>query len=368
MSSASSLVFRISQLTLTNFRNHASLRLKSDAKFVCIAGPNGIGKTNVLEALSLFAPGRGFRNAALHEFRLQSAGEDAPWGAAINLQRGADEWHLATGWDGQSTQRQVRLQHNPLTQDGLGDYLRLVWLVPQMDGLLGEGATARRKFLDRLAASYDPAHLGRLNSYQQALRERLKLLREGRYDQLWLKSIEVEAAAKAVAIAASRSALLSALQTVLAQTDSAFPNVDLALDGAIEAAVNERPALAVEEEFAAQLFTARAEDATSGQSNYGIQKTDFRVTYRAKAMPAEYCSTGEQKALLIRLILAQAQLIAQDRGQPPILLLDDLVSHLDADRRAALFSELSLQNSQVWLTGVNVAEFDALPDKKIIQF
>ncbi|MDX2104698.1 MAG: DNA replication/repair protein RecF [Alphaproteobacteria bacterium] len=344
------------RLSLAGFRNHARLELRLEPRSVVLIGPNGVGKTNLLEAISLLAPGRGLRRAGLGELLGPAA---TAWAIGATLQGLAGVREVATALEatGRGDRRVATLdggaRRGPVSLAGV---LPLLWLTPAMDRLFVEGAGNRRRFLDRLVYGLDPAHAERLQAYDRALRERLTLLRAGRRDPAWLTALEARLAADGVAIAAARVATVERLGAALAVEDGPFPAADLALVGEMEAALATTPALAVEEGFATRLARNRATDAEAGTTTVGPHRSDLAVSYRARGTPARLASTGEQKALLIAILLGQAR-VASAAGLAPVLLLDEVAAHLDEARRRALFDRLAAHPGQVWLTGTEAALF-----------
>ncbi len=358
----------VTRLDLTDFRNYRAARVEADARPVVLTGPNGAGKTNLLEALSFLAPGRGIRRARLAEIDRQgSASEGGAWAVAARLEAPGGAITIGTGRDGASEtgdRRLVRIDGQPLkSQAALAQYLNLVWLTPQMDRLFQEGAAPRRRFLDRLVFGYDPEHASRLAVYEQSLRERARLLRQGGADPAWLSVLEDTMAREGVAIAAARRDIVERLDR--AATDAGagpFPVPSLTLAGTVEAWLVDTPALAAEDRLREAFAAARRIDAEAGGATTGPHRSDLAVHHAGKQVPATLCSTGEQKALLIAIVLAHARLQAALRGVAPILLLDEVAAHLDRLRRAALFETLLSLGSQAWLTGTDAmlfAEFGA---------
>ena len=349
-------------LKLHNFRCYRSAVLEDlSAGLIVLHGPNGAGKTNVLEALSLLSPGRGLRAAKVMEIQCQQAGE--PWAVSAAVQSGPVEVQIGTGLDAAKGKRAIRIQGEPVkAQSALADHVACVWLTPQMDRLFLDSSRERRKFLDRLVFAFDPGHSGRTTRYENAMRQRSKLLQEGG-DPVWLDSLEAQMAETAVAIAAARLDFIERLQAACNQSQTEhFPLSQLTAKGTLEELLQSAPALEVEDMFKHQLRESRGVDMQTGGAATGPHKSDLAVRYAAKDMPADQCSTGEQKALLIGIVLAHAKLIAAERGSPPILLLDEIAAHLDENRRAALYGLLQDIGGQVWLTGTDENLFTAIRD------
>ena len=351
----------VTRLVLTDFRNYCSARLDLETAPVVLTGPNGAGKTNLLEAISFLSPGRGLRTARLSDIdRLGAAG--AGWAVAATATTRRGTVRIGTGRDSAGGERRaIRLDGEPARgQAALAERLGILWLTPQMDRLFVEGPEGRRRLMDRLVLGLDPAHASRVARYEQALRERSRLLRDGRNEPAWLSGLEEIMAAEGVAVAAARREAIERLDRVCAAANGAFPRARLSLVGIIEAWLDEMPALAAEERFRAVLADSRAGDALSGGAATGPHRSDLAVVHAEKGIAAEAASTGEQKALLIAILLAQAQLQRQVRGEPPLLLLDEVAAHLDAARRAALFEIVAGLDGQAWITGTDAAPFAPL--------
>jgi len=352
----------VGQISLTNFRNYHDVRLNIAATPVVLTGANGSGKTNLLEAISLLVPGRGLRRAALRELQNQKSSE--PWAIAVDLSTPYGALHIGTGSDPETGDGDRRIVHidgkNVRGQNALAEHMAMAWITPDMDRVLAEGPSARRKLLDRLVYGFDPAHNGRVHRYEKALRERLRILREGPADAAWLKALEDEMAQTGVAIAAARRHMVQQLRTGIATTTSAFPRADLELKGLAEEALENQPALLVEDSLREALARTRGDDAQSGTCVCGPHRSDLVVIHRLKQCPADLCSTGEQKALLIALMLAHVRILTSIRQMPPIFLLDDIAAHLDDIRRASLFEELRTLGTQAWLTGTDTEPFASL--------
>jgi len=358
---------RVHRLTLTNFRNYRAATLQADLRPIVLYGPNGAGKTNLIEAISFLAPGRGLRRATLEEVAFHEG--DGSWAVAAEVEGALGLATLGTGVerapeDGAPVQRKCRIDREPVASAAaFADHLRVVWLVPAMDSLFVGAPSERRRFLDRLALAVDAEHSSRVNALERALRSRNRLLEEARPDPHWLDAVEHETAELAVAVAGLRAEALHRLESVLASRQgSDFPPVEIALDGWMEKLLPTHPAIEIEERYRAVLRDNRGRDAAAGRTLDGPHLTDLLVVYRQKGIAAADASTGEQKALLIGLILAHARLITEMTGSTPVLLLDEVVAHLDPARRAALHVELAELGAQVWMTGADPALFAEIKD------
>jgi DNA replication and repair protein RecF len=350
------------RLTLTNFRNYHAASLDIGAKSIVLMGPNGAGKTNLIEAISFFAPGRGLRRANLDEVAFAEG--DGSWAVSAEIEGALGLATLGTGIerppeDGATTVRKCRIDREPVgSAAAFADHLRVVWLVPAMDMLFVGAPSERRRFIDRLALAVDAEHGSRVNALERSLRSRNRLLEDTRPDPHWLDAVEHETAELAVAVAGQRVETVRRLEAVLAsRKSSAFPPAEIALDGWMEQLIPEHPAIEIEERYRTVLRDNRARDAAAGRTSDGPHLTDLKVIYAHKGIAAADASTGEQKALLIGLVLAHARLIAEMTGLAPILLLDEVVAHLDPSRRAALHGELAQLGAQVWMTGADPALF-----------
>jgi DNA replication and repair protein RecF len=358
----------ITSLTLTDFRSYASATLPVAAGAVVLHGPNGAGKTNLLEALSLFTPGRGLRGATAPEMGRREPGEATgrAWAVAAVLTDGDDETKLGTGVQSPGAARRIVRIDGETAQPGrLLDHLRPVWATPEQDRLFSDARAARLKFFDRLVFAADPAHAAAVSAYEKALRERLRLLTEGAEgraaDPLWLDALELRLGEAGAAAALARAAALTTLQAAIdARSDRPFPQADLGLTGEAEAMA---AAGAGPEAIAAALrdglARSRARDAAAGRSLFGPHRSDLTALHRAKNRPAAEGSSGEQKALVLNLILAQITRLA-DQPAPPVLLLDEAPAHLDTARRAALFDEIEALGLQAFLTGTEADLFAPL--------
>ncbi len=362
----------VEHLTLTDFRSYRSLRIKTDTRSVVLTGPNGAGKTNILEALSFLSPGRGLRGARLSEVGYSSTadGDDhqdvRPWAVAVKLNTANGPVDLGTGTTSSNDSR--RIVHidgdTARSATALQDHLSVVWLTPAMDRLFSDGPGGRRRFIDRLVATLDSSHTGRTAAYDQAYRQRLKLMRDDDGDEAWFTALEDTMARHGIALAAARSDFVTRLNDKLACTSEQFPAARIDLEGAIDEWLAKMPAIDVEDAMRQSL---RRERDGCQDDGVGPHKSDIAVYMSAPGhasnnQPAAMCSTGEQKALLISLILAHARLQKEQRGHVPILLLDEIAAHLDPDRRKALFGEILDLEAQAWMTGTDAALFRELGD------
>jgi DNA replication and repair protein RecF len=356
----------VTRLVVTDFRNYREARLALGTDPVVLTGPNGAGKTNLLEAVSFLAPGRGLRGAKLSEIdRRSAAGYDGSaqgWAVAADIATRRGIVRIGTGRDATSGERRIiRIDGEPMrSQAALGERLGVVWLTPSMDRLFIEGPGGRRRFLDRLVLGLEPAHATHVAAYEQALRERSRLLRDGSADPAWLSALEEVMAERGVAVAAGRREAVQRLDRVCAEADGPFPRAQLTLAGTVEDWLETMPALAAEEQLASALAANRQSDAQAGVTLMGPHRSDLVVALAEKGIAAEFASTGEQKALLISILLAHSRLNRAVRGEPPLLLLDEIAAHLDAGRREVLFEALLQLDSQVWLTGTDEALFAPL--------
>lgn len=358
----------IQSLTLTDFRSYAAATLPIAAGAVVLHGPNGAGKTNLLEALSLFTPGRGLRGATAPEMGRREPGEATgrAWAVAAVLTDGEEETKLGTGVQSPGAARRIVRIDGETAQPGrLLDHLRPVWATPEQDRLFSDARAARLKFLDRLVFAADPAHAASVSAYEKALRERLRLLTEGAEgraaDPLWLDALELRLGEAGAEAAMARAAALTTLQAAIdARNDRPFPQADLGLTGEAEAMAT---AGAGPEAIAAALreglTRSRARDAAAGRSLFGPHRSDLTALHREKNRPAAEGSSGEQKALVLNLILAQITRLA-DQPAPPVLLLDEAPAHLDTARRAALFDEIEALGLQAFMTGTEAELFAPL--------
>jgi DNA replication and repair protein RecF len=362
---------RIRRLTLTNFRSYRTAQLAIDDRAVVLIGPNGAGKTNLIEAISFLAPGRGLRRATLDEAAFSEG--DGAWAVAAQVEGALGLATLGTGIaapaaDDATLARACRIDGESVASaTAFCDHLSVVWMTPAMDSLFRGPPSERRRFLDRLVLAVDGEHGSRVNALERSLRSRNRLLEESSPDAHWLDAVEHETAEVAIAVAAARAETVRRLGSALAREKAeepfpqpfirSFPWAGVALDGWVENALGAQPASEVEDRYRAVLRANRARDKAAGRTTDGPHLTDLAVLYGPKGIAAADASTGEQKALLIGLVLAHAGLVAEMTGLAPVLLLDEVVAHLDPARRSALYAALGSLGAQVWMTGADPAAF-----------
>ncbi|MGQ0455642.1 MAG: DNA replication/repair protein RecF [Hyphomicrobium sp.] len=362
----------VERLTLTNFRSYAAATLETSPEPQVIAGPNGAGKTNLLEAISLLAPGQGLRRAAFSD--LARAGSDGAFAVAARAHTLNGAADIGTGLSpngiGERSARIVRIDGVAQSGSGaLADYLEIVWVTPAMDGLFTDAASERRRFLDRLILCFDPAYRTIAGRFERAMTNRNRLLADGVRDDAQLTGFERVMAENGVAVAAARLEAVVAMRAIIQRRrerdpHSAFPWADLNLVGRLEDDLATLPAIEAEDAYARVLRETRERDRAAGRTLDGPHRSDLAVGHGPKAMAARLCSTGEQKALLLGLVLSHAELLTErQEGASPILLLDEITAHLDAHRRAALFNEILRLGAQAWMTGTDLSAFDALTGK-----
>jgi len=347
---------RLTRLQLTDFRNYAAAGLAADAAHIVLCGPNGAGKTNVLEAVSLLSPGRGLRRATFADMARQ--GGSGGWTVHARLERAGEESAIGTGLAAGASSRQVRVNGAEARPDDLTAIVRVLWLTPAMDGLFTGSASDRRRFADRLALALFPAHGRRANAYERAMRQRNRMFEDGVGDPSWFDAVEREMAEHGSALTKARLELLvrlNAQQAVRERQGADFPRASLSLTGETDDADADA--------FAARLAQGRARDRAAGRALVGPHRADLEVTHVDKDMPAALASTGEQKALLIGIVLGHAALVARMTGEAPILLLDEVAAHLDPARRAALYETLDGLGAQTMMTGTDESLFTALGDR-----
>jgi DNA replication and repair protein RecF len=360
------LVARIRRLQLTNFRSYSRAELEVGDGPIVLLGANGAGKTNILEAISFLAPGRGLRRATLEDAAASDG--DGSWAVAATVEGAEGEVQLGTGIDApmegeQPTRRSRIARENVASATQFAEHLRVVWLVPEMDGLFLGPAGERRRFLDRLVLAIDAKHNARVSAFERALRSRNRLLEEGVTDARWLDATEHEVAELGVALAAARAECVERLRAEIETAHdpkSLFPAADLSLDGWIEAAVRNEPALEIEDRYRRILRASRERDRAAGRTLDGPHRADLVLVHREKNILAARASTGERKALLVGIVVSHARLVAAMHGFAPVMLLDDVSAFLDAPRRDALFELLARFGAQVFMTGVDAASFAAL--------
>lgn len=344
----------LTALTLSHFRSHLRARIEVDARPVAIWGPNGAGKTNILEAVSLFSPGRGLRRASAEEMSRRPEALGWKLSGVVSSQ---GRMHEVEIWSENGAARQVRIDNKAASQLALGRIARVLWLIPSMDRLWIEAAEGRRRFLDRMVLSFDPGHANASLAYDKAMRERNRLLKDQVRDAHWYAALEAQMANHGHRIDRARHEALARVTAAQAGAETAFPAAELELqqtEGELpdsEAALREA------------LAESRFRDMAAGRTLIGPHRTDLYGVYAAKGVPAKDCSTGEQKALLVSLILANARALADEIGAPPILLLDEVSAHLDATRRAALYDEICALGAQAWMTGTGPELFEELKDR-----
>ena len=339
-------------LTLSHFRSHVHAEIDTGGHSVALHGPNGAGKTNILEAISMLSPGRGLRRAGAEDISRRP--EALGWKVTAFL-RAQDRDHELETFSENGATRTTRIDEKAAPQVALGRIVRILWLVPVMDRLWTEGADGRRRFLDRIAMSFEPTHAESVLAYEKAMRQRNRLLKDQAHDPAWYAALETQMARAGAAIQANRHQAILLLVSAQDEVETAFPTADLALlypDGA------DLPD--AEADLLQAIAESRPRDLLAGRSLLGPHRADLTATYRAKGVAAKDCSTGEQKALLVSLVLANARALASDFASPPILLLDEVAAHLDAGRRAALYAEIEALGCQAWMTGTGPELFAEL--------
>jgi DNA replication and repair protein RecF len=366
--SGSAAMLWVERLTLTNFRNYAHLALEAGPEPQVLIGANGAGKTNLIEAVSMLAPGRGLRRADFSELARGSG--DGSWAVSAHAHTQLGPVDIGTGLVPEAGERQgriVRINGAPAGGSGaLGEYVELVWVTPAMDGLFAGPASERRRFLDRLILCFDAGYRTRVSRFERAMQQRNRLLADGVRDGARFEGLEQVMAETGVAIAAARAEAVAALASIAAERSlrdpsSPFPSAALAIEGTLEADLERLAAIEVEEGYAENLREHRERDRAAGRTLEGPHRSDLLVAHAPKATPARLCSSGEQKALLLGLVLAHAELVARRRdGAAPILLLDEVTAHLDEARRGALFDEILRLGAQAWMTGTEPEAFAPL--------
>jgi DNA replication and repair protein RecF len=346
----------LTELNLSHFRSHRQGRVTCDARPVALYGNNGAGKTNVLEAISLFSPGRGLRRASAEDMTRRP--EALGW-KVTGLLKSLQSLHEIEIWSEAGAARQVRVDGKSVSQTALGQMARVLWLVPSMDRLWIEGAEGRRRFLDRMTLSFHPNHAELSLAYEKAMRERNRLLKDQVQDDHWYRALETQMAQFGTRLHANRIAAVAQLRAAQSAAETAFPTAELELKN------DNLSALDAPDHLAQVLFENRTRDMAAGRSLVGPHRSDLTACYASKGVLARDCSTGEQKALLVSLILANARALKQDIGAPPLLLLDEIAAHLDAHRRAALYDEICALGAQAWMTGTGAELFADLGDRAL---
>jgi len=362
----------IRKLTVSNFRNYSTASLEPSKQMVVLLGNNGAGKTNLLEAISMLSPGRGLRRAQLTQ--LNRAKTDVinknntieaqrQWAVSVRVESNGFQTTIGTGCasppaDGKSAKRLVKINGDIVkSQTALNDYLSVSWLTPQMDRLFVEGSSQRRRFLDRLVFAFDALHSKRVNRYNHALRERKKLLQSWTQDTSWLNAIENSLAELGVAIALTRQDLIRRLSPIIGKNMGLFPSAFIYMEGEVENWLEGNSALEVEQRFREELKKSRANGFSESNQIPGPHRSEFKCLHSFNKMEASLCSTGEQKALLVSIMLSHAILRKKECGSAPILLLDEISAHLDGRRRSSLFELLQDLDSQIWMTGTESGAF-----------
>lgn len=353
----------LSRLSLQFFRNYTHTTLELNEKPVMITGHNGAGKTNILEAVSFLTAGKGLRKASLETIDQQNTSHNG-WSVHGILQKNNREYRIGTGRDTATNKRKIHLDGDEIKQSELADITTIIWLTPQMDGIFLSSNSERRRFLDRMVYHFDPEHAKRINRYEHYIRERMQCLHQ-QADNHWIQIIEQHIAELSIAIAVARNETIARIQLSLEKATTIFPKATLIMEGEIEQALLKQAikALDLEEHIMQQLLLNRSSDRLRNRTQYGVHKSTLRTLYNAKNMHAEYCSTGEQKALLLSIILAEVRAHCLFRHTVPIVLLDEVIAHLDEDFRQALFEEILQLQSQCWMTGTDANIFSSVASK-----
>lgn len=354
----------ITCLTLVDFRNYTRLQLSIEERPIVLTGSNGAGKTSLLEAVSFLTPGRGLRQARLSDITRRGAIPNRGWMVTAKGATPSGPIEVSTSLEPSTERRTVRIGGiSKRGQGALADIFTIVWLTPAMDRLFVETPSVRRRFLDRLVFAFDPSHAGRVWTYEHAMRERSRVLREGRSDSAWLTTLETAMAERGVAVTIARREIIRQLAWTCTEPAGPFPQPVLALTGTVEKWLDVMSVNETEQRLRLALLAKRGLDAQIGGATEGPHRSDLVVRHAARNLPAAQCSTGEQKALLIALILAQARMQTKMRGFAPLLLLDEIVAHLDLAHRQALFDAVCTVKAQAWLTGTDQTLFSGFGER-----
>ncbi len=356
----------VSNLNLTNFRNYESTNINIGENSVIITGNNGVGKTNILEAISLLTPGSGIRRATTKDFIKHNS--NGIWGVSAECNTMVGKTSIGTGFNEKTPNRRaVKINGVFTNQNALSDYLSCIFLTPQMDRLWIENPSNRRKFIDRIIFGYDPAHSGIISAYEKSLKNRSNALKNGIHDDIWLSAMEKDIANHGVAIASSRINIIERLNEFISKSLKTFPSAILKCEGIIENWLNDFSASDTEDKFIQHLKSSRSQDTITGGAEIGVHKSDIIAINLEKNIPANLCSTGEQKSLLIRIILGNLQMQKLDIGLMPILLLDGVSAHLDNEKLTALLESITELNPQVWYTATEYKKFGEI-NKNLLHF
>jgi len=346
-------------LMLNNFRNYSCTRIEPDNPTIILIGENGAGKTNILEAISMLAPGRGIRSSKLSEMDRFDGALAHPWSIHAHIDNSEESFTIGTGRDpsGESEKRIVKIDGTASAVADLARAFSCLWITPKLSQIFLEGMTERRKLIDRLVYNFDTEHASRINAYENTMRERNRILRENKANTKWLSAVEKQMAEQAVAIAAARIDMVANLNQVMSQTNSAFPRCFIELEGSVEDDLKTSSALTAESNFIATLEHDRRNDAETGRTGSGTHRTEILVFHGGTGRPVEICSTGEQKAVVISIIMATARARQLFTGRSPVMLLDDIAAHMDHNKRVSLFDELASLRAQTWISGTDINIF-----------
>ncbi len=361
LNQVSSVEYGIKRLSLNNFRNYSQAEIMPESEILVLSGRNGAGKTNILEAISLLTPGKGLRGAKYQEIGRLHSGQHQPWTVYAEIEAASGSAMVGTGLDGTaqgSDKRIVRINGKQASNEALAEVFPCLWITPRLSQIFQESAGERRRFLDRLVYNFDFAHAGRVSAFEKAVSERNRLLKDYSSDAIWLNGVEKQIASLSIAISAARLEAVSMLNGVIsAQKGELFPKALLAVEGEVEELLAAHKALEAENKAGEILKASRTADTLSGRTSFGAHRSNLAVTHSGNGLMVELCSTGEQKALLISIILAAAAGKALYAVSAPVMLLDDLAAYLDEERRVSLFTQLTELKSQIWITCVDADNF-----------